>query len=279
MSEQLAAALAAQPWLPAALGHAFMLRALAAVTLLAPLLGLLGPLVVARRMAFFTSTLGHAALAGIALGVLLGRSPDQAGPVALGVCLVAAALLTWVRRHGRLAPDTAVGVLLSATLGVGVCLLSLATRRFDVHQIEGALFGNLVTVTEADLALLAAVVLLTLPLLLAGYDRLVLGSLDPALAPGAARDYLLAAALAGVVVACLKVTGFLLVESLVVVPAAAARGWARSLRGWVVLSAALALLASWAGLALSYAFPVPPGAAVAVVLAATFGLSLATGRR
>ncbi len=274
--------LARAGWLPSAFAYPFMARAALAGLLLAPLLGTVSPLVVTKRLAFLSSALGHAALTGIALGVLLGESPDRAYVGLHTFCLAMALGITWVRLHSRLGPDTVVGVSLSFTLGLGVCLLALVTRRFDIHQIESLMFGNLVTLTEADLGMLVLLGVPCLLILLCFYDRLFLAALHPSLARtwGVAvhlLEYVFMVVLTLVVVSSLKVIGFLLVEGLVVVPAAASRNLTRSLRGYVLGSVLIALFATELGLWLSFVFPVPTGAAITLVLAAVFGASLVVG--
>lgn len=273
-------------WLPAILAHPFMVRAALAALVLAPVLGAASPLVVTRRLAFFSSALGHAALTGLAVGLLAGGSLERAQAAMLAFCLLLALAVTYVRRRSGLPSDTVIGVFLAFTLGLGICLLVAVTQRFDIHQIEAILFGSVVTVTDGDLVVLAASGALALAVLVPLYNRLLLASLDPALArargvPVAVHDYVFVLVLTLLVVAGIKILGALLVEALVIVPAAAARNLARSLRGWFLWSVALALLGAQGGLVIGSFFPVPSGAAIVLALggifAASFAWSLARG--
>lgn len=275
---------AGQGWLPGPFAHRFMLRALLAGLLLAPLLGALSPVVMVHRLAFFSSALGNAALTGVALGIALGEPASAPWAGMFGFSLLAALAMTWVRHHSGLPADTVVGVFLALTLGLGVCLLALATRRFDIHQVEGAMFGNILILGDGDLVLALGVAVLAWGWLVARGNRVLVAGIDPALARARGidprrLDYQLMAVLAVVLVASLHLVGFLLVEGLVLVPAAAARNLTTTHRGQVAASVAIALLATEGGILLSYLLPVPSGAAITLLLAALFFLTLLPSRR
>jgi zinc transport system permease protein len=277
------AGLAAEGHLPEAFRYAFMVRGLLAVLVLAPLLGGLSHIVVARRMAFFSAALGHAALTGVSIGLLLGEPLNSPYGGIFGFCLLSAVAMVWVKRRALLPLDTLIGVFLALTLGLGLCLLVAVTRRFNIHQVESVLFGSLLTVTDGDLFLLAAAGAGVAAVVLARYNRLLLDSLSPPLAKlggidDATVDYLFAVALTVAIVVSLKVIGALLVEALVVVPAASARNLSGAARGYLGWSVAIALAAGVAGLAISTKLLVPTGAAVVLALAALFFVTLAVSR-
>src|SRR5262249_2159972 len=157
-----------------------------------------------------------------------------------------------------------IGVFVAFTLGLGICLLVAVTQRFNIHQIEAVMFGSLLTGTERDLVLLALLAVAALLVLARTYNALVPGRAGPPLARGegiggARLDYLFFVALTAAIVVSLKIVGALLIEALVVIPAAAARPLARSVRGQVAWSVAIALLATLGGLLVSVRFPVPIG--------------------
>ncbi len=285
MSERLyawAAELARAGWLPADFQYAFMVRGFLAVLVLAPLLGGLSHLVVARRMAFFSAALGQAALTGLSIGLLLGEPLNAPYGGIFCFCLLSALAMVYVKRRSALPPDTLIGVFLALTLGLGICLLVAVTRRFNIHQVEAVMFGSLLTVTDGDLVLLAASGLLVGALLAREYNGLLLDSLSPPLAGVAGVDsayveYLFAVLLTVAIVVGLKVIGALLVEALVVVPAAAARNLARGTRGYLLLSVAIAFLAGAGGLGISTRLLVPTGGAVVLAASLLFFATLALG--
>lgn len=257
----------------------FVQRALVAVLLAAPLLGGLSHLVVARRLAFFSAAIGQAVLTGVALGVLLGEPLDAPWGSVFGFSLLTGVALVFVRRRSLLPPDTLVGVLLAFTLGLGVCLLVAVTKRFNVHQLEAVMFGSVLTVTGADLAALAAALVVVGGPVGPMANRLLLQSVDARLAAAArqpvARDeYLFVVLLTCAIVVSVKVMGALMVEAMLVVPAAAARNVSASARGAFAASLGVALLAGVAGLFVSTQVNVPSGAAIVLGLAAAFALSL-----
>lgn len=274
--------LASRGILPDALRYPFVARGLLAVLLLAPLLGGMSHLVVARRLAFFSTALGQAALTGLTLGLLAGE-PIQAPYAGIfGFCLSSAIVMVYVKRRSRLPPDTLVGVFMALTLGLGICLLVAATRQFNIHQIEAVMFGSLLTVTDTDLLLLAVAGLGVLLVLARYYNALLLDSLGRPVAsaegvPTAFIEYLFVVLLTLAIVVSLKVIGALLVEALVVVPAAAARNLARSTRGYLAWSVTAALVTGVTGIFLSTRFRVPTGGAVVLALAVCFFVTLAIG--
>jgi len=276
------AELAGQGLLPDALRYPFVARGLVAVLLLAPLLGGMSHLVVARRLAFFSTALGQAALTGLTLGLLAGEPLSAPYAGVFGFCIASAILMVYVKRRSRLPPDTLIGVFMALTLGLGICLLVAATKQFNIHQIEAVMFGSLLTVTDTDLLLLAVAGVAILAVLARVYNGLLLDSLGRPLAGVAGVDtalyeYLFVVLLTLAIVVALKVIGALLVEALVVVPAAAARNLARSTRGYVAWSVASALATGVAGIFLSTRFRVPTGGAVVLALAVCFFVTLALG--
>jgi len=265
--------------LPEAFQYPFVARGIVAILLLAPLLGGLSHLVVARRLAFFSTALGQAALTGLTIGVTIGEPLNAAYASIFGFCLLCGVLMVYVRRQVLLPADTVVGVFMAFTLGLGICLLVAATRQFNIHQIEAVMFGSLLTVTDADLLVLAIVAVLVGAGLFATYNLVLSDCLSPQLAraqgaPTALIEYLFVVVLTMAITASLKVIGALLVEAMVLVPAAAARNLARSTRGYLAWSVVLAVVTGVAGLAVSTLWRVPTGGAVVLALCLCFFLTL-----
>jgi zinc transport system permease protein len=266
--------------LPSDFQYPFLTRGFLCVLVLAPILGGLSHLVVTRRMAFFSAALGQAALTGVALGLLLGEPLNAPYGGMFGFCLLSTLAMVYVKRHATLPPDTLIGVFHALTLGLGLCLLVALTRQFNVHQVESVLFGSLLTVTDGDLLLLVGVGALVAILLVMQYNRLLLDSLSPPLARVAGAEpayleYFFALLLTMSIVVSLKIIGALLVEALVVVPAAAARNVARGTRSYLAWSVAVAFFAGAGGLGVSTRFLVPTGGAVVLAVSGIFFLTLA----
>ncbi|MFT3692181.1 MAG: metal ABC transporter permease [Kofleriaceae bacterium] len=265
--------------LPEAFQYPFVARGVVAILILAPLLGGISHLVVARRLAFFSTTLGQAALTGLVIGVALGQALDETYIAILGFCLLVAVIMTFVRRNTTLPPDTVIGVFMAVTLGLGICLLVAATRRFNIHQIEAVMFGSVLTITDKDLILAIVLGAVVVGMLIVFYNVLLSDSLSPAVAKARGAntvliEYAFVVLITVAITVSLKLIGALLVEAMVVVPAAAARNVARSARGYLGWSIVLALIAGLGGLFISTLWRVPTGGAIVLTLSGLFFLTL-----
>jgi ABC-type Mn2+/Zn2+ transport system permease subunit/ABC-type Zn uptake system ZnuABC Zn-binding protein ZnuA len=253
----------------------FMRRAWLELALLAVPAGVLGTLVVLRRLAFATHALGVGTFPGVVLAVGLGVSPFLGG---LAAALVLAGLLTVLTRRLALDPSAVTGILLATALAVGSLLVS------DVYvaqaRVDALLFGSLIGVDDDDLLVAAVIAALVVaaaaafrrPWLAAAFDAPhaeVLGA-----RPGR-DDAVLLSLLAAAVVASVAAVGSLLVSSLLVVPAATARLVTRRFTVAMGAAAALSLLCSTVGLWISYRIEAPPGATVAATAAVLFAAVLA----
>lgn len=269
-------------WLPGAFRYEFMVRGILAALLISPLLGGLSHMVVTKRLAFFSAALGNAALTGLTIGIVLGEPLNAAYGGMFGFCLLIAIAMVFLRRRARLSHDTLVGVFLALTLGLGICLLVAVTKRFNIHQIQAVMFGDILTVTETDLLVIAATGIVVAGLFLRYYNEILYSTLHPSLAKSAGvrgtfLEYLFVVLLTMAIVASLKVIGAFLVATLVVVPAAGAKNLAGSMKGYLWWSIAIATAGSIGGLILSNAFPVPSGAAIVLVLSGLFFVTFGIG--
>jgi zinc transport system permease protein len=260
-----------------------MVRGILAALLVSPILGGVSHLVVTKRLAFFSAALGNAALTGLTIGITLGESIERPYGGIFGFCLLVAVGMVYVRRRSRLSPDTLVGVFLALTLGLGICLLVAATQRFNIHQIQAVMFGDILTVTDRDLAILLLVGAVVGAILFRTYNQHLFAALDPSLAQSAGvrvvfLEYLFVVLLTISIVASLKIIGAFLVEALVIVPAAAAKNLSRGISGYLAWSIALATAGSVSGLLVSSAFPVPSGGAIVLALAVVYFITLGVGQ-
>ncbi|AXQ47804.1 metal ABC transporter permease [Pseudomonas vlassakiae] len=267
-------------YLPQALAYGFVINALLAGLMIGPVLGGLGTLVVVKRFAFFSEAVGHAALTGVAIGILLGE--PYTGPYGslFGYCLLFGILLNFLRNRTGLAPDTLIGVFLSVSLALGASLLLMLAGKINVHILENVLFGSVLTVSSQDLLVLGIVAMLVLALALPLYNRIMLASFNPQLAAvrGVAvkvLDYLFVVLVTLVTVASVKVIGAILVGALLVIPAAAARLVSQSLKGFFFVAVLIASLSTLLGILLPIMLdlPVPSGAAIILVAGICFALA------
>lgn len=257
--------------------YAFLVNAVVAALMVGPLLGGLGTLVIAKRLAFFSEAVGHAALTGIALGVLLGEPPDNPIIGLFSFCMIFALLLHFVRNRTNVPYDTLVGVFLALALAVGAAMLMYVARKINVHLLENVLFGSILTVTDSDLLLLAVSCLLIILVLIPTFNRILLTCISPDIARvrGYATnfyDYLFVMMITLVTIASVKIIGAVLVGALLLIPGATARLLTKSMGSFVVLSAVLATVSCLVGtiLPMELKLPVPSGAAIIIVSAIFF---------
>ncbi|RMT51185.1 metal ABC transporter permease [Pseudomonas syringae] len=271
--------LASSGYLPEALAYGFVVNALLAGLLIGPVLGGLGTLVVVKRFAFFSEAVGHAALTGVAIGILLGEPYTGPYGALFGYCLLFGIVLNYLRNRTGLAPDTLIGVFLSVSLALGASLLLVLAGKINVHILENVLFGSVLTVNGNDLLVLLIVGSLVMGLSLPLYNRIMLASFNPQLAAvrGVAvktLDYLFVILVTLITVAAVKVIGAILVGALLVIPAAA-RLLSQSLKGFFWISVAIATISTLCGILLPIVFdlPVPSGAAIILVAGIAFALA------
>jgi zinc transport system permease protein len=245
----------------------------AVIGLLAPAVGFF---LVQRRMSLIGDGIGHVAFAGVAAGLLLDISP-------LLTALVAAVLggvaIEWLRAQRHAAGDQALALVFYTGVAGGVVLVSLAGS-LNVNLFQ-YLFGSILTVTRADVvvvAILGGIGLLTLALLYRALCAVVLDEEGARVAgvPVAPLNVAVAALAAVTVALSMRVVGVLLIAALMVLPVSAAMRVAWSMRSALLLSVAAGLLSVLCGLTLAYYADLPPGGtivlvAAALVLAATFG--------
>ena len=258
----------------------FMKNALLAVLVVTPLFGLLSTMVVESRMAFFSDALGHSAFTGMAIGAICGLAAPVGAAVIFSV--VIALLFTLVRQKTHMASDTAISVFSSAAVALGIFLSTLGGQSFT--KFNNLLIGDILSVEPAKIGLLALILLAVVLLWLFGFNQLALSSVHPALADSRGikviwQEGLFCAAVAVVVTVSLTWVGLLVINSLLVLPAAAARNLARNLRQYHLFSILGALVCGVAGLLTSYYVGSSTGACITLYLALYFILAFCLRKR
>ena len=247
-------------------------RALAAAIIAGVTVPVLGCYVVLRGMAFLGDALAHIILPGVALALLAGW-PLLAGAIIAGV--VAALLIGALERTTEIKEDTAIGVVFAAALALGVALL--ASQDEHAEELEHILFGDLASVTQGDLWLMAALGAAALVTVAAFSKEFLILSFDQPLArtlqlPVTRLNNLLLVLLAVVIVLSLQTVGVALVLALLVTPAAAAYLLTRRLPVMMVLSAVIGALSGVVGVFFSYYLVIPSGAAIVLVATTVFAV-------
>lgn len=206
----------------------FMQQALVGLLLIAPMAAAMGVQVVNFRMAFFAEAISHSAFAGVALGLLFSLSPYWTMPV-FGL-LVGLSIMA-LQRRSVLSTDTVIGVIFAAVMAFGLAIVS--RERNVARDLQRFLYGDILTITDAEIAALAALFVVIMAFQACGYNRMLYIGLNPAVAAThrvcvAFYQYAFAGLLALVVMLSVWAVGVLLMSALLIVPAAAARNFARS---------------------------------------------------
>jgi zinc transport system permease protein len=250
----------------------FLVRAALAGIGLSMATGPLGAFVVWRRMAYFGDTIAHAAILGVALSLAFSMSVFFG---TLGVALVVGLSASGLARRGR-PMDATLGVLSYSALALGLVAISFVQGvRVDLNAF---LFGDILTVTVGDLALIWGGAATVLALLVWRWSRLLTATVNGELAASVGIDparerLVLTLALAVIVALSLKIVGALLIGALLIIPAAAARGFARTPEAMAAIAVAIGAVASGAGVWASAVTDAPAGPSIVVAAALVFAVS------
>lgn len=257
---------------------AFVQRAFVAAVLAGLLCGLLGFFVVLRRLAFIGVGISHSAVGGVAIGLLIGADPR----LTASIFAVAVALgMFWVGRDRRIGEDAVIGVFLSGSMALGLAIASLGHGY--QKDLFAYLFGSLLGVSVSELVLLFSLVAVVGTIVALAFREMMFVAFDEEVAraygrPVDALDSLLLVVLALTVVAGARIVGVLLVEALLVVPAATAALWTLDFRRQVLLSVVIGVGAAASGLMISLLMDVSAGASIVGVAVALFFVSWALRR-
>lgn len=257
--------------------YVFMKNALLAVLLVTPVFGVLGTMVVSNRMAFFTEVLGHSALTGIGIGVLLGISDPTLPMIAIAVAL--AFLVNLLKDMTHSSMDTVMGVFLAFMVALGITILS---RQGGVVKFTTYLIGDILAVTPAQIAWLAVLFIIVFVYWYFAGNALILTSVSGSLARSRMiRTFFVETSftilLAVVVMVSIRLVGILIINSLLVLPAAAARNAARSISSYTVLSICISVFSGICGLFASYYLGTASGATIVLFSVACYGVSALAG--
>ena len=257
----------------------FMQNALLALLLLAPLFGLLSTMIVTGRMSFFSDALGHSAFTGIAIGCICGLAPTA---VAVAFSVAFALLFSYVRSRSNQAADTLIGVFSSTAVALGIFIATLGGGSFTKYNKY--LIGDVLSVTPGEIGVLACVLVAVAVFWVIFGNRLILVSIHPQLASSRGLNVkttqtVFTVCIAVVVTLAISWVGLLMLNSLLVLPAASARNVSRNLRQYHGFSVLFALIASLVGLVVSYHLGASTGAAISLSLAAIFTVSFLLRRK
>lgn len=248
----------------------FMKNALLAVILLTPLFGMLGTMAVNNKMAFFSDALGHSALTGIAIGVVLGIG----NPI---VCMVIFGILFGlgirkVKSSAKASSDTVISVFSSASIAIGIVILS---QNGGFAKFSSYLIGDILTVSPSYVKILAVVLIATYIVWYFLFNKLLLTSINPSLSASrgiknAVVENIFVVLLATVVMLSITQVGILTINSLLILPAASARNIASNSRQYHISATIIAMVCGVLGLILSFYMNTSAGASMVILLAVVY---------
>ncbi len=254
--------------------HTFMKNAFLAILLVTPLFGLLSTMVVSNRMAFFSDSLGHGAFTGIAIGVLLGFASPLTSLMVFSVGF--ALFITYIKTKSTASTDTIIGVFSSTAIALGLMLMS---RGGGFNKFSTYLIGDVLSITPEDLQTLLLVALFVLVGWGALFNRLLILSINPSFArsrgiPALWVDGIFASLLALLVSISIQWVGILIINALLVLPAAAARNVTNNVKQYHAVSVFVAMLSGVSGLIVAYYFNMAAGATIVAIAATIFFVTM-----
>lgn len=255
----------------------FMNNALLAILLITPLFAILGTMVVSNRMVFFTDVLGHSALTGIAIGVLLGFR-DPTFPMIVVAVLLAVAI-NLLKNITRASMDTILGVLFAFIVALGIVILS---RQGGFVKYTSYLIGDILAVTPKQIVWFFIIAAVILAYWYAAGNAMILASVNSSLARSRrVNTFLIETSftilLAIVVIVSIRLVGILIINSLLVLPAAASRNLSRNMHSYTLGAVMISIFSGITGLIVSYYWGTASGATIVLFASGCYGLSALWG--
>ncbi len=259
-------------------GHEFMKNAFLAILLIAPVFGILGTIIVNNRMAFFSDALGHGAFTGIAIGTAIGVFQPMWSAIVFSIAF--SVLITIVKNKTKTSTDTVIGVFSSAAIALGVVLMySKGSGKYS-----SVLLGDILSISAGEIGLLLIIAIVIIVFWLMFYNKILLVSLNQSLAKSRgintmAVELAFTSAIAVVVTVSIQWIGLLIINSLLVLPAAAARNVSTNARQYNIIALLISFVSGIGGLILSYYFDTATGATIVIIAAALYFITLALRKR
>lgn len=254
----------------------FMKNALLAVLLVTPLFGMLGTMAVNNKMAFFSDALGHSALTGIAIGVMLGAGEPIICMIAFGILFGLG--IRKVKSGAKASSDTVISVFSSASMALGIVILS---KSGGFAKYSSYLIGDILTVSPSYIGVLAVVLVLTYVVWYFIYNDLLLLSINPSLSSSrgvrnAFTENVFVIIIAVAVMLSIRQIGILTINSLLILPAAAARNIAKNSRQYHIMSTVIAMFCGILGLIISFYADTAAGATMVLLAAIVYFITYFT---
>lgn len=254
--------------------YEFMRNAFTAIFFVAPLFGILSTMVVSNRMAFFSDSLGHGAFTGIALGSLIGVGSEILGLISFSI--IFALMIIFIKNRTRSGADTVIGVFSSTAIALGLMLMSAGGQ---FNKFSKFLIGDLLSISQEDLIFLAGIFFIVIICWIFLFNKILISSINKTLAKSRGIntsfvESIFAILLALVVALSIQWVGILIINALLVLPAAAARNISNSVKSYHFFSVIISLISGLVGLFLAYEIDSAAGATIIVCAAIIYFLTL-----
>lgn len=254
--------------------YMFMKNALLAILIITPLFGILGTMIVNNRMAFFSDALGHSALTGIALGSLFGLADLNLSMLVFAVLF--ALLLNRIKRRKTVSTDTVISVFSSLSIALGLMILS---QGGEFAKYSNLLVGDILSISAKEIGLLVIIFLVTILFWFLGFNKLHAVGVNESLAKSKnIRVNLIedcfSVVIAIIIMFSIKWVGILIINALLILPAAASRNLASNMREYHLFSVIISLFSGITGLIISYYSGMASGPTIVIIASLLFFLTL-----
>lgn len=257
----------------------FMKNAFLAIVLITPIFGILGTMIVNNKMAFFSDALGHSALTGIAIGVLLGLENTTLSMIAFGILF--ALFLNQIKNKSMASTDTIISVFSSCGMAIGLAILSIGG---NFAKYNSLLIGDILSINKTEIIGLFIAFLVTFIFWFFAFNHLNAISVNRSLASSknirvTLIDNLFVVLIAVIVMLSIRWVGLLIINALLILPAAGSRNLAKNTRVYHLLSVCISIFSGVLGLILSYYTEIATGPMIVIIASIIFFITLLRGRR
>ena len=247
------------------INYTFMKNALLAILLITPIFAILGTMIVNNKMAFFSDALGHSALTGIAIGMLLGISNINISMILFAV--IFALLLNFIKNKTTYGADTIISVFSSIAIALGLAILA---QTGNFNKYSSYLVGDILSITPAEILYLFITFIAIMLFWYFMFNKLNVISINKTLAKSRGIntkliDNIFVILIAVIVMISIRWIGILLINSLLILPAAASRNIAKNMRSYHLLSVIFSMFSGIVGLILSYYWNIPTGPMIVII--------------
>ena len=245
--------------------YAFMKNALIAIILVSPIFAILGTMIVNNKMAFFSDALGHSALTGIAIGMVLGISNMNISMIFFAV--IFALLLNFVKNKTSYGADTIISVFSSIAIALGLAMLS---QSGNFNKYSSYLVGDILSINTTEIFYLFLAFIAVAVFWYFTFNKLNVTSINTTLAKSRGVntkliDNIFVVLIAIIVMISIRWIGILLINSLLILPAASSRNIAKNMRSYHLFSVLFSLFSGITGLIISYYWNIPTGPMIVLI--------------